>query len=188
MISIELLKLIKSEFKLDWYGIHGINHWARVRENGIKLAKLNGANIKVVELFAFLHDSQRKHDGSDAGHGRRAAEFTTSIRSQYMDLTDAELELLTFACINHSNGFTEADITVQTCWDADRLDLGRVGIKPEPQYLCTAAAKDKEIINWAYQRSRIYHPVFINRITGKATAKTKSNSSWLDKIYQKIFQ
>lgn len=28
----------------------------------------------------------------------------------------------------HSDGYTEGDITVQVCWDADRLDLGRVGI------------------------------------------------------------
>ena len=28
---------------------------------------------------------------------------------------------------------TEADITIQTCWDSDRLDLGRVGMMPEPR-------------------------------------------------------
>ena len=25
-----LIALIKSEFKLDWHGIHGASHWARV--------------------------------------------------------------------------------------------------------------------------------------------------------------
>jgi uncharacterized protein len=49
---------------------------------------------------------------------------------------------------------TEADVTVQTCWDADRLDLGRIGIKPEPRFLCTAAAQDPALIEWALLRSQ----------------------------------
>jgi uncharacterized protein len=44
-------------------------------------------------------------------------------------------------------------VTVQTCWDADRLDLGRVGKHPHPRYLCTPAARDREVIEWAYRRS-----------------------------------
>jgi len=32
--------------------------------------------------------------------------------------------------------------TVATCWDADRLDLGRVGIKPDARYLFSDEAKE----------------------------------------------
>ena len=53
----------------------------------------------------------------------------------------------------HSDGYTDADITVQVCWDADRLDLGRVGIKPAPHRLCTASAKAVDILEAAYERS-----------------------------------
>ena len=42
---------------------------------------------------------------------------------------------------------------MQTCWDADRLDLGRVGIVPNPRYLCTPAAKSPAVIDWAHLRS-----------------------------------
>jgi len=31
--------------------------------------------------------------------------------------------------------------TVATCWDADRLDLGRVDIKPDTRYLFSDEAK-----------------------------------------------
>jgi len=49
---------------------------------------------------------------------------------------------------------------VQTCWDSDRLDLGRVGIQPRPERLCTAAAQDPGTIRWAYERSmEPYRPV-----------------------------
>jgi uncharacterized protein len=35
----------------------------------------------------------------------------------------------------------DADVTVQTCWDADRLDLVRIDIQPEAERLCTDAAR-----------------------------------------------
>ena len=47
------------------------------------------------------------------------------------------------------------DVTIQTCWNADRLDLGRVGIKPNPTYLGTAAARDQETIARAFARSKM---------------------------------
>jgi len=63
------------------------------------------------------------------------------------------LSLLKIACEGHGDGLMDADITVQTCWDADRLDLGRVGITPDPSRLCTTAVRESDIIEWAYARS-----------------------------------
>jgi uncharacterized protein len=40
---------------------------------------------------------------------------------------------------------------MQVCWDADRLDLGRVGIIPKPDRLCTNAARD--ILEWSHERA-----------------------------------
>ena len=153
-ISEELIALVRSEFALSWDGIHGVAHWARVRDNGLRLAELTGANPQIVELFAFLHDSKRCNDGQDPDHGKRAAAFARSLRGSLITLDGEDMELLTFACAYHTDGLTEADVTVQACWDADRLDLGRVGIKPNPRYLCTPAAQDPETIRWAYRRSR----------------------------------
>ncbi len=153
MISKELIELLRATFVLDWDSIHGASHWSRVRINGLKLSETTGANTKIVELFAFLHDSKRLDDNYDLQHGLRAAEFISTINDSYLFLNSQELDLLRYACIHHSEGKLIADITIQICWDADRLDLGRVGIKPNPNYLCTEAAKNPEIIEWAYQRS-----------------------------------
>ena len=60
---------------------------------------------------------------------------------------EKEKELLIEACKYHSDGLIDADITIQTCWDSDRLDLGRVGIKPSPDRLCTVVAKRNEVID-----------------------------------------
>ena len=70
-------------------------------------------------------------------------------------LPDHEFGLLYRACAGHTLERTHPDITIQTCWDADRLDLGRAGITPYPDKLCTAAAKETQMIRWADDRARI---------------------------------
>ena len=70
-----------------------------------------------------------------------------------LDLDLADFDLLEAACTGHSDGHTVGDIRVLTCWDADRLDLGRVGIKSLASRLCTSAAKDAATIEWAWRRS-----------------------------------
>jgi uncharacterized protein len=154
VISDALLARIRSEFAIEWDGLHGMSHWLRVHENGLWLAERTGASLVVVELFAFFHDSKRRSNGRDPEHGPRAAEFVRSLRDQLIVLPDDDFEHLVFACAYHTDGLIEADATVQTCWDADRLDLGRVGIRPKANYLCTAAARDPQAIEWAWARSR----------------------------------
>ncbi len=153
MIEKELVRVLRAQFALEWEGIHGAPHWARVRVNGLRLAEATGANARVVELFAFLHDSRRENDGWDPEHGVRAARLARKLAGVAFELDARELALLEAACRDHSEGGTEGDITVLTCWDADRLDLGRVGVRPEPRRLCTVAARDPVTIEWAYQRS-----------------------------------
>jgi uncharacterized protein len=107
----------------------------------------------VVELFAFLHDSCRQNDGHDPEHGARAADFARSLHGLAFTLTDNELVVLLVACQGHTHGRNSDNVTVQTCWDADRLDLGRVGIRPLAERLCTETARNPETIEWAYRRS-----------------------------------
>lgn len=154
VITPALIKAIRARYALDWHGIHGVSHWARVRVNGLKLAALTGANLDVVELFAFLHDSCREDDGYDREHGWRAARFAKSLFGTHIRLPDREFDLLLQACGGHTISQTHHSITVQTCWDADRLDLLRVGIHPSPRKLCTDAARDPELLAWANGRAR----------------------------------
>ena len=149
----QLVRVVREQFRLEWRGMHGVAHWARVRLNGLTMARANGARLDVVELFALLHDSQRRHDGLDRKHGARGAEFALQLDSELLRLDRPGLEMLTYAVRHHSDGLTEADVTVQTCWDADRLDLGRVGIVPRPDKLCTEQARNPVLLDLAYRRS-----------------------------------
>jgi uncharacterized protein len=152
LISPDLISEIRNQYRLNWNGIHGSAHFLRVRDNGIRLAETTGAKIHVVQLFAFLHDSMRENDRHDPDHGKRAAQFARQLQGRFFKLTSEELDLLSFACEFHTDGFIDGNVTVQTCWDSDRLDLGRVEKRPTAGKLCTAAAKTPEIIEWAYKR------------------------------------
>ena len=154
MISEELILLVKKGFALSLDGIHGFAHWNRVLENGFKIADECGADKNIVELFTYLHDSKRTNNGFDAGHGGRAAAFARTLRGSLIHLNNEDFDLLEYACEHHTSGLTLAHVTIQTCWDADRLDLGRIGVKPDPKFLCTEIAKKPETIEWAYRRSR----------------------------------
>ncbi|NTV13147.1 MAG: hypothetical protein HGA96_04330 [Desulfobulbaceae bacterium] len=150
---------MRDQYALNLHGIHGIRHWGRVYSIGLRLAERTGANEDVVRLFAVFHDSRRLNDGKDNEHGPRGAELAESFRGKYFALPDADFELLILACNFHTVAKTHEDITVQTCFDADRLDLARVGKIPHPDYLCTDIAKSPDIISWATERSaRDYSP------------------------------
>jgi uncharacterized protein len=141
-------------FRLPVMGVHGLSHWARVLETGLRLADMSGANRDVVTLFAVFHDCRRKREERDNGHGMRAADLARALRADHLDLSDEDFGFLAAACAYHTDGRTEADITVQCCWDADRLDLGRIGTTPKDELLCTPAARDIELKRWALERSQ----------------------------------
>jgi len=153
LITKNFIEFARKEFRLDWYGIHGASHWSRVRLNGLILAEHTGANTKVIEYFAFIHDLGRYNDDYDPEHGQRAAVIAEKIAGDLIDVTEGELKLLTEACHGHSDGHLIADVTVMTCWDADRLDLGRVGILPNPERLCNQHSRKVDVISEAYERS-----------------------------------
>jgi uncharacterized protein len=117
------------------------------------IAKESGADLQVVELFAFLHDSQRYNDGTDPEHGPRAAEYALAKHGILFNLKPMQLNALITACRGHTCERLSDSVTVQTCWDADRLDLFRVGVLPNRYYLGTPAARNAVLMRAAIARS-----------------------------------
>jgi uncharacterized protein len=152
-----LLSRILEDYALPRRGVHGVAHWARVLENGRRVGALTpGADPDVIELFAVFHDSRRINEAVDFGHGRRGAELARQLRGQFFNIDDARFAQLEYACNEHTSGKTQADPSVQVCWDADRLDLLRVGTRPRTGLLCTAAARTSEIMDWANRRASAF--------------------------------
>mgnify|MGYP001776771017 CR=1 FL=1 len=164
--EIDIAKV--KEFAMNGWELgetHGLPHWQRVERNGIILSTeiRNGIscirediNMKVVRMFAYLHDKCRLNNGADLEHGIRAADMLPSIRSTILqDLTDEDFSLLEIACRLHTTELRTGNLTVDTCFDADRLDLERVGIIPFHNKMATANGK-----YWAMHLDEFHQIIF----------------------------
>lgn len=127
--------------KMGYYSIHGISHWDRVARNADAL-DTSDVDSLVVKAFAYIHDVERINESDDWQHGYRAALLVDEIRSSVLSfLNDQEIEQLKEACRLHTLRHKTEDATVNACFDADRLDLGRVGITPNPDKMATETGR-----------------------------------------------
>lgn len=137
-----LWQLVTEQFRLGKHSDHGPFHWMNVRRNGLYLARLHGADEEIVRLFAVFHDSCRENEYSDPQHGPRGAQLAIEFREAgHFSLDDLRMDLLVTACKIHNGAGPQSEPTLAVCLDADRLDLGRVGIIPDSKLLSTATAK-----------------------------------------------
>ena len=141
-INFDLLwKLAIEQFAMGNNSIHGSSHWRRVEKNGLLIAKHTNADEAIVKLFAIFHDSKRKNEDHDPEHGLRGAEFAYYLRKRYIPVSDSRFDLLYKACAEHTKGLRSADPTIGTCWDADRIDLDRIGVVARTEFISTVAGR-----------------------------------------------
>ena len=142
---IRTLMFAEKRFALDIDGIHGRSHWLHVVKNGFLIAKESELALdrQVILLFGLLHDVERKDNGLDPEHGKRSADLVATLQGKLFNLPPAQLTLLTEACRGHNGNEWHPDPTVQACWDADRLDLTRLGKKVDPVRLLTTIGKHR---------------------------------------------
>ncbi len=126
---------------IDEKSVHGLLHWHQVEFNGLLLSRETLADKTVVRLFALFHDSRRVSDGYDEEHGKFGADFAQQLFGKRFVVAESQLEKLLYACANHTTEYASGDVTIDTCYDADRLDLGRVGIIPDPKKMATPFGK-----------------------------------------------
>ena len=132
-----------NNFKLGKESLHGPRHWEKVLQNGMEISEMNpNIDADVVRLFSIIHDSKRENESIDIEHGMRAAESISRLEELgLLTITSEQREKLYYACQHHTNGKTSSDLTIGTCWDADRLELYRVRIIPEAAYFSTEEGK-----------------------------------------------
>jgi uncharacterized protein len=126
---------------------HGIAHWQAVARSGLLLAgEVEGADVALVLLFGLLHDCQRVNEWNDPEHGPRAGAVLADLRKDgSIILSDERAQLLTEAMALHDAGQVSEDPTIGCCWDADRLQLSRVGITPRNDLLSTDPARTEKV-------------------------------------------
>lgn len=129
---------------------HGERHWIRVAWAGRELIR-DGveADPLVVLLFSLFHDSRRENEYRDDEHGVRGGALAAQLLPRVDLVSTARLAAVVTACEGHSDARYSDDATVGACWDADRLNLWRVGKIPDPYLLSTDAARAPARIEWA---------------------------------------
>lgn len=121
---------------------HGYAHSLRVNYNIQLLGKkmnVQDSELYQMRLFAYWHDIVRYNDGYDPEHGKRAADIINKNRNHYnlRDFSAEQIDNLCFACEHHTTMHRSGNTLIDICFDADRLDLQRVGIIPEPYKMAT---------------------------------------------------
>lgn len=150
----DLIGEIREGYPLNWLGIHGASHWARVLLNGIELCSFTGANLNILAMFSLFHDSRRVCDLIDPDHGRRGGALARSLLSGRPEWDEESLSILCEACEKHTAVKHHPNPTIQTCWDADRLDLPRIGAVVDPAYLGAWTKTNQDLIARASGRAR----------------------------------
>ncbi|MGF1635040.1 MAG: hypothetical protein ACFCVE_14400 [Phycisphaerae bacterium] len=146
---------------------HGEAHWKCVAWSGLDLAHATpGADPAVVFLFALLHDSQRHPDAEPADHGRRAVELADRLSEAGLIRLDAVARgRLDEALLTHHAGALSDCPTVGACFDADRLQLWRLGFAPPADDMSTRAGRcPKRIAKGKCQLGR--HKDWLSIFTG----------------------
>ena len=113
-----------------------------VRRSGQLIRAASDCDAELVLLFALFHDSRRFNEFHDPDHGSRGGELAREMCGTAFQLEPDRLATLADACTRHDKGQTAGDTTTGVCWDADRLNLWRVGITPDPRLLSTSTASD----------------------------------------------
>jgi len=143
--------------------LHGAEHWHRVARYGACLAAALGLSETVahnVQVFAWMHDLARVSDGRDPEHGARGAERFREIgENLFAGLAERDRQLIESGIRLHNAGMTAEEAVrtgallvleyddattmacVGACWDADRLDLLRLGIRPHAERMSTPVWK-----------------------------------------------
>lgn len=142
MVPDHVIEFALKSTRVDRNGLHHIDHWVRVCQYGMLIGTTEGADLKVVAYFAMLHDAARRNDGTDLYHGEHMANLLEMRHGDVIaELDMTQKSLLLHAIASHSDGQTSDDVTVGTCWDADRFDLSRLGVTPSPELMSTDTAK-----------------------------------------------
>ena len=55
MVNLEAIwSRVLKDISVEYYSIHGPDHWVRVERNGLYVAENTGANKTIVQLFAIF--------------------------------------------------------------------------------------------------------------------------------------
>jgi uncharacterized protein len=137
--------------------MHGELHWRAVAWAGLRIREIAPwLSAPVMISFGLLHDCRRETDDWDPGHGERAARVAARSRPLKRLLGAVGRDLVSEACLMHERGMSRFDApAIGACWDADRVNLVRLGFRLDPRYFTILSREDGSLDDLAERTRRI---------------------------------
>lgn len=161
--------------------MHGELHWRGVAWAGLRVRELApGISPGVMVAFGLLHDCRRETDDWDPEHGERAALVAARSRPLKRLLGAEGRELVAEACRLHERGMTRREApAIGACWDADRVNLVRLGFRLDPRYFTILSREDGSLEDLA-ERTRLTYrnpPAWVDLFAAADTINEKTAPS-----------
>lgn len=119
--------------------IHGISHLRRVAYLSGRYAYILKINLNDAVIAGYLHDCARENDSNGNSHAYESAYLAKGIIQGNLPVTN--INKIFYTIYHHADGITTKDPFMGCIWDADRLNLLRIGIIPNEKLLSTQLAK-----------------------------------------------
>lgn len=148
-ISRKEISQIESAAKKFFINIHGCHDWShveRVRKLALKIGRIEGADLPVVEIAALLHDIGRREEDASKGlicHAEKSVEKSRKLLAKYK-FTKKDIENILHSILSHRfrNNHEPQTIEAKVLFDADKLDsIGAIGIGRIFQFAGEVGAK-----------------------------------------------
>lgn len=120
--------------------IHGIKHLRKVAYLAGRFATCLNTNIEAAVIGGYLHDCARIDDGVGNHHAHKSAVLAEKILNEIYP-NYVESKTIYNAIYSHADGLISDDKIIGCVWDADRLNLIRLGIIPQLDLLSTPVAR-----------------------------------------------
>jgi uncharacterized protein len=144
--NIEDIKAFAMECFSKARGSHDWDHTQRVYNLCMHMGEVEGADMEVLRIAAYLHDVGRPYQDESKGavcHGEKGAEMARALLEDY-PLSDAQKANIIHAIKSHRFRGTSKPETLEgkILFDADKLDaIGAIGIARTFQFAGEVGAK-----------------------------------------------
>jgi uncharacterized protein len=129
----DIIAYAKNRF-LEARGSHDWDHTERVYRLCMHIGEVEGADLEVLAVAAYLHDIGRPYEDESKGaicHAEKGAEVAKALLDQCPPLSDEKKWNIVHCIGSHRfrGNHTPETLEAQTLFDADKLDsIGAIGI------------------------------------------------------------
>ncbi|MGD9032712.1 MAG: HD domain-containing protein [Desulfobacteraceae bacterium] len=145
-LTIEDIRALAKKCFSNSLGSHDWEHSRRVYNLCMHIGQVEGADVEVLEIAAYLHDVGRSHQDESKGtvcHAEKGAEMATKLLDKYPISPEQKANVLHCIRSHRFRGDCRPEtLEAKVLFDSDKLDsIGAIGIARAFQFAGEVGAK-----------------------------------------------